>query len=200
MERRMTEDFIVEPRSTKKIEQIALAWRSTLGAPNEWAPNMIDLIENRIPPLFRTFALVVREDSDLGEAEAFTEFSPPQIVVQNTVYLKAARGDGRSRMTLAHELGHLVMHAGIQSNARMIVGNKPAPTSKLYRSAEWQARKFASLFLMPTHVVKEFTSHRQLAECCLVSQQAALIRWSEVNPAIIKRIPDCVAEAVEKLS
>jgi len=45
----MTEDFIVEPRSTKKIEEITLAWRDTLGVANTWAPNMIDLIENKLP-------------------------------------------------------------------------------------------------------------------------------------------------------
>jgi Zn-dependent peptidase ImmA (M78 family) len=196
----MTEDFIVEPRSTKKIEEIVLAWRHALGAPNDWAPNMIDLIENRIPLFFKKFALVVRDDSELGEAEGFTEFSPPQIVVRNSVYLKAAQGNGRSRMTLAHELGHLLMHGGVQSSARMIAGNRPAPTQKLYRSAEWQARKFASIFLMPAHVVREFTSATQLAEGCLVSQQAALIRWAELNPVRKETHPDCIMQAMEKLN
>jgi Zn-dependent peptidase ImmA (M78 family) len=195
----MIEDFIVEARSAKKIEEIALAWRDTLGVPNEWAPNMIALIENRLPRFFPKFALIARSDADLGEAEAFTEFSPPQIIVRKSVYLKAAHGDGRDRMTMAHELGHLVMHAGVQANARMIAGNKPAPTFQIFRSAEWQARKFASLFLMPTHIVREFVSAVQLAQCCLVSQQAAKIRFGEVKPPINRKLPECIAEALKNL-
>ena len=39
--------------------------------------------------------------------EGYTEFDPPQIAVSESVYKLARRFDGRARMTLAHELGHL---------------------------------------------------------------------------------------------
>jgi hypothetical protein len=177
----MIEDYVVQARSTKKLEEISLAWRDAFGVPNEWAPDVVDVAEKRLPEIFTDFALVVRPDSEMGEAEAFTEFDPPQIVVRESVYRKAIAGDGRSRMTLAHEIGHLVMHAGVPASARMIDGNKQAPTHKLYQSAEWQARKFASLFLMPSHIVREFASAAQIAECCLVSHRAAEIRFSEME-------------------
>jgi len=151
------------------------------------------------PNFFKKFALIVRNDPDLGDAEAFTEFSPPQIVVRKSVYLNARKQDGRSRMTLAHELGHLVMHAGVQSNARMITGNKQAPTHKLYRSAEWQARKFGSLFLMPTHIVREFSSPQELVQACHVSLQAAQIRFDEVGSTNRSGLPDCVRDTIAAL-
>jgi Zn-dependent peptidase ImmA (M78 family) len=195
----MNEDYIVPPRSTKKVEEIALAWRDALGAPNDWAPDMIDLLENRLPTFFPSFALVVRPDHEMGDAEAFTEFNPPQIVVRESVYRAAARRDGRSRMTLAHELGHLVMHAGVQTNPRMTSGNQRAPTHKIYETAEWQAKKFASLFLMPTHVVRQFASADEVVAYCLVSQQAALIRFNEVDRVSAKSLPECVEDAIVKL-
>ena len=67
--------------------------------------------------------MVAKKDTEMGEAEAYTEFSPPQIVVRESVYLGAANRNGRDRMTMAHELGHLVMHAGVQTNPRMALGN-----------------------------------------------------------------------------
>jgi hypothetical protein len=196
----MSEDYIVPPRSTKKIEEITLAWRDALGVPNDWAPDIVDLLENRLSQFFPSFALVVRPDHEMGDAEAFTEFSPPQIVVRESVYTAAARRDGRSRMTLAHELGHLVMHAGIQINPRMTNGNQPAPTHKIYETAEWQARKFASLFLMPTHVVRQFLNAEEMTTYCLVSQQAALIRFSEIDEATArKKLPECIEDAIQTL-
>jgi hypothetical protein len=69
-----------------------------------------------------------------------------------------------------------------------------------YESAEWQARKFGSLFLMPSHIVIDFTSAREIAECCRVSIQAAEIRFSEVKTIRPKVIAACVQNAVTELT
>ena len=61
---------------------------------------------------------------------------------------------------------------------------------KPYESAEWQANKFASLFLMPRHIVREFSSVDELIAGCKVSRQAAEIRFSEVGH-VKKLIPQC---------
>ena len=195
----MIEDYIVPPRSTLNIEEVVLAWRDTLGVPNEWAPEIVDILENRLPKFFSSFALVVRPDNEMDDAEAYTEFSPAQIVARLSVYQAAVRREGRARMTLAHELGHLVMHAGVQKNPRMVGGNKPAPTHKIYETAEWQARKFGSIFLMPTHIVRQFASADELASYCLVSRQAALIRFNEVGRVAKQALPECVLDAIAKL-
>jgi Zn-dependent peptidase ImmA (M78 family) len=79
----------------------------------------------------------------------------------------------------------------------MAIAPKNTP---LYRSAEWQARKFASLFLLPTHVVLQFADISELVQCCKVSQQAAEIRFEEVSrfrkptPA-----PKCVTDFVRDI-
>ena len=144
------DDFKVAPRSAKEIEALTLAWRDALGVPNEWAPSMIRLLEIQLPklPKLGQFALIARPDFEMGDAEAYTEFNPPHIVVRNSVYQLARKADGRSRMTLAHELGHLVMHPGA---AKLRSDLAPSSTRSLrpFESAEWQANKFASLFLCP---------------------------------------------------
>jgi Zn-dependent peptidase ImmA (M78 family) len=98
-------------------------------------------------------------------------------------------------MTFAHELGHLVMHPGA-AKLRSDPGTQIAKI-KPFESAEWQANKFASLFLMPAHIIREFVSAAQLADCCHVSQLAAQIRYSEIQK-VHKTLPDCVADAAER--
>lgn len=191
------DDFKVSPRSAKQIEALTLAWRDTFGVANDWAPNIVCLMENELPKLpkyFRDYSFVVRPDSEMGEAEAYTEFDPPHVAVKNLVYQQARKGHGRSRMTFAHELGHLVMHPGaakLRSDPGVhVLRIKP------FESAEWQANKFASLFLMPTHIIREFGSASQIAECCQVSLRAAQIRFSEL-PKDEKSLPDCIIAALE---
>jgi hypothetical protein len=196
----MTDDFKVAGRSAKQIEATALAWRDSLGVAHDWSPNMVYLLETRIPKLIPEFALVVRPDPEMGDAEAYTEFNPPHIAVRGSVYAMAQRDDGRSRMTFAHELGHLVMHPGAVK-LRSERSFEAAPTIRIFESAEWQARKFASLFLIPDHIAILFNSAEQIAECCKVSPQAARIRFNEtVALRKSKPLPECVNDAIRSIT
>jgi len=195
----MTDDYRVKGRSTKEIASITLAWRDTLEVGDQWAPSVVGLLELSLPRIIRDFALVVRPDSEMGDAEAYTEFDPPHIAVRGSVYALAQQQDGRSRMTFAHELGHLVMHPGA-AKLRTEISAKSSTTIQYYESAEWQARKFAALFLVPDHIAVQFGSIRELAECCKVSMQAATIRFNETaelrKP---KALPECVRGAIASL-
>jgi Zn-dependent peptidase ImmA (M78 family) len=108
----MIEDFLVPAKTAKEVESKALAWRDALGVADAWAPNLVDLIENKVPKVFPQFALLVRADREMGDAEAYTESNPPMIAVRESVYWQGLRNDGRARMTFAHEFGHLVLHPG----------------------------------------------------------------------------------------
>ena len=67
----MTDDFKVDGRSTKEIASITLAWRDTLGVADQWAPSVVSLLELRLPRIVKNFALVVRSDTEMGDAEAY---------------------------------------------------------------------------------------------------------------------------------
>lgn len=195
----MNDDYKVSGRSAKDIAATALAWRDTLGVADQWAPSVVRLLELSLPKIIRNFALVVRSDSEMGEAEAYTEFDPPHIAVRGSVYSMAQRNDGRSRMTFAHELGHLVMHPGAVK-LRKEHPLRLSSTIQIFESAEWQARKFASLFLVPDHIAVQFVSADQLSECCKVSAQAAQIRFNETAQLRKSRpTPACVQDAVNSL-
>lgn len=194
----MADDYRVKPRSAKDIAAIALAWRDALGVPDAWSPNVITLLEIDVPKLIPEFALVVRPDDEMGDAEAYTEFNPPHIAVCGSVYRMAQCEDGRSRMTFAHELGHLVMHPGaVKLRSSSALSDRQ---TKYFESAEWQARKFAALFLVPDHIAIQFDSADQLAAACHVSSQAAQIRFNETTPIRrSKSLPSSVSEIIEEL-
>ena len=193
------DDHEVEPRSAKDIELITLAWRDTLAVFDLWVPDVIRILEIDLPNIFRQFALLVRSDPEMGDAEAYTEFNPPHISVRESVYQLARAQDSRARMTFSHELGHLVMHPSEVANLRSEGALQRAREIPPYKSAEWQAKKFASLFLMPTHVVRQFATARELSEGCKVSLQAAEIRFKEVGHITPKPLPACIRDAIDKL-
>jgi hypothetical protein len=82
----MADDYKVRPRSARDIAALALAWRHALGVPDTWSPNMIRLLEIELPKLLPQFAIVVRSDDEMSDAEAYTEFNPPHIAVRGSVY------------------------------------------------------------------------------------------------------------------
>jgi Zn-dependent peptidase ImmA (M78 family) len=134
----------------------------------------------------------------MADAEAYTEFNPPHIAVRGSVYQMAQREDGRSRMTFAHELGHLVMHPGaakLRSTALF-----EGVQVKYFESAEWQAKKFAATFLVPDHIALQFDSSSQIASACHVSAQAAQIRFKETLPMRKpKSLPPAISETIHAL-
>lgn len=194
------DDYKVDGRSAKDIAATTLAWRDTLRVADQWAPSVVDLLELSLPRVIKDFALVVRSDPEMGDAEAYTEFDPPHIAVRGSVYAMAKRDDGRCRMTFAHELGHLVMHPGVAKLRSAAPSIKSTTTIRFFESAEWQARKFASLFLVPDHIAIQFNSAQELAECCKISAQAAQIRFNETAPLRMpKPVPDCVSQTINAL-
>jgi Zn-dependent peptidase ImmA (M78 family) len=191
----MADDYTVKPRSAKDIGALALASRDALGVPDAWSPDVVKLIEIEVPKLIPDFALVVRSDDQMADAEAYTEFNPPHIAVRGSIYNLAQREDGRSRMTFAHELGHLVMHPGAAKlRSESIFAETQA---RYFESAEWQAKKFAALFLVPDHIALAFDSPSQLAACCHVSAQAAQIRFNETSSMrSARKAADSVSEII----
>ncbi|MBN2562333.1 MAG: ImmA/IrrE family metallo-endopeptidase [Phycisphaerae bacterium] len=125
---------------------------------------------------------------------------------------QALTHDGRCRFTCAHELGHLVLHAKVQSEFRETHELGPG-SSNLY---ERQADRFAAAFLMPLpllerEILQVFDEHRMDKPQCTielmkttpesewlwrkrllpkitrrfdVSLSAAIIRCSDIQPRI----------------
>jgi Zn-dependent peptidase ImmA (M78 family) len=150
------------PKLDESPESSAIKTRSILGlSPDTPIPNLISVIEkNRV--------LVMALPTNLAKIDAFSlwvgdETKRPIIVLTNN----SAPGD-RLRFSIAHELGHLVLHQIVKGNSTKL---------------EKEADLFASEFLMPKDaMLKELahpvtlTSLIHLKERWMVSIQALMLR------------------------
>lgn len=165
------------PRSKKQIEVIAYDWRYAFDCVHTWAPDLLRIMEHKLPLIDPAFNLRTENDSDM-ETEAFTEMFPPEITVRSSVYDAAYNLNGRARFTLAHELGHYFLHGDDHQHHRAVNFQKAG--SKMF-DPEWQANQFAVHFLMPEDIVREFSDPNELAASCKVSRQAATLRMKELG-------------------
>lgn len=84
----------------------------------------------------------------------WSDGSPPRMIVrlQEEAYRGVQRGDGRSRFTVAHELGHVFLHTGLLIRMKRIPHLKGALARgghPAYLDSEWQANAFAGSLLVP---------------------------------------------------
>jgi len=192
------EDYPVAPRSDDEIEALALLIRIELGTANDLRPDLLKIVElaSRSGRL-RGLKIEVRADDQMLGQEAFALSETRTIVLCQSTYDAAKRRVPRAGMTLAHEIGHILMHPGAPKQ-RMARGNITPDYIESHKSAERQARVFAGAFLMLRAHVLSVASVDELAKACNVSRQAAEIRWQHVmKRATGKQTPPDIAKEIE---
>lgn len=177
----MSLDCRVPKRSDKEIRQEAIATRCGYKTEHRRPVNIIRCLQSGWIPTRRGRKELVYEivdDEQMGRDDGKTEFVDDKVIitVKRSVHQKALWGDGRSRMTLAHELAHGVMHYGVA----MFRGTDAAGATELSRtnaaeSAEHQAKVFASAFLIDDVVAASFSSPEEISTEFVVSLDAAAI-------------------------
>lgn len=150
-----------EYSSVKDIEVLAEKVRRQLGLGLGPISHVIKLLES--------LGCIVVNLADADEKiDAFSTFTGRPIVVRNTQKLSP----GRLRFDFAHELGHLIMHQGIETGCR---------------TTEQQANNFASAFLMPRSA---FASEFPLVRGAYLNWDSLVqlkVRWGVSLKAIIYR-------------
>jgi hypothetical protein len=128
----------------------------------------------------------VVDDGLLGNKDAKTELIDGviKITAKKSVDSQATWGDGRARMTLAHELGHAVIHAtegSIDNRATGAAGTTTISKMNASESAEHQAKIFASAFLIDDTRAIELNTPLEIATEFLVSLSAAEICFERLQ-------------------
>lgn len=150
------------------IEHYAFECRKFFGLGNGPISNMTKLLENNGIPI-----VAIDAANKIGAFSYATNKGYKFIVVDS----KATAV--RTRFSLAHELGHLVLHTTLS--------NDFMEDKELFKTIESQADKFASAFLMPADsFVREFVSPKIKAMIDLkgrwrVSIAAMVMRASQLN-------------------
>lgn len=167
---------IAAPLSRHQIRSTSIFVRKLDGTENELYFDIVRFIETKLPKLIPSFSLIIEEKSVLGECHGLTYPDRNEIHIREDVYERALEGSGRDRLTMAHELFHLLQHEKRNiSYARM--GSEEVIES--FRDPEWQADAFGGELLMPAHLIHNMMIE-EIVDKCKVSNKAAKYQLSKV--------------------
>jgi hypothetical protein len=177
----MSEDYRVTKRSDIQVREIANRTKADYKAGNHCPVKIIEHLQSgRILTIQGRRKLIYRivDDSEMADSDGRTDFTPEAVVIliKRSVHHMAFLGDGRSRMTLAHELGHGVMHPGGPKFRRAgAVGATSLSIINAAESAEHQAKIFASAFLIDDAFAATLANAEEISTQFCVSATAAEI-------------------------
>lgn len=173
----------VDPLQPEQIREIAESIRAFMLSlsprhSEDGYVNIVDFIEelhNR-----ELIELEVCESSDLPHDYANATPSQKKVSVRQEVYHQAARGEARARFTMAHELGHLVLHANVIPK----YAQSQAPSSHHYtEDVEWQANEFAAWLLVSPQDPSKLKTPKSIADNFGVSLEMAGYQWRKLKEA-----------------
>ena len=163
------QDYRVPPMSRSAIRALANQLRSSLKIKGLFFPVM-EVLEFALPQIIPNFSWEIGSVEEMGGTHGLTYPQDSLIILREDIYDGAHAGLGRDRMTVAHEIGHLLLHKNI-AFARA----EPGVEIRAFESSEWQAKCFSGELLVPwTHapLLKSMTVE-DIASECGVSAHAA---------------------------
>ncbi len=158
--------------SRKDIRQIVRDLRCGTGLENTLYFPIVCFLENVLPILFPDFQLEIVSRAEMGNKHGETYPSKNLIRIREDVYLNAVNGNGRDRLTIAHEIGHLLLHDDASIALCRLEANEKL---KAYEDPEWQADAFGGELLAPSYLIKGLESE-EIQEKCGVSEAAANVQ------------------------
>ena len=175
--------YCVPPLSTDEIEETAMQIRVKVGLAETPCFPIVRFFELGMNCLFPEFNYLYVDAKEMkkyerlcgiqltGKTEGLTLYKKPLIVIRGDVMERAAKGQGRARYTLAHEIGHYILHR----QSTIVFPRGGYRSVPIFQSSEWQANAFAAALLMPKEFVRDHTAEEIMEECG-VSLKAAEIR------------------------
>src|SRR5690348_7693498 len=146
----MAHDYRADPLKNSQVRYYAKKVRVFFGVADQSRVDVLDCAKR--PSIWtvrgeRPLKFEIRSDPEMGDDDGRTIFDNGSITiaVKRSVYHAAYLGDGRARNTIAHELGHAVLHDGPQMSRRA-EGNATPGWLRPFESAEHQAKVFAPAF------------------------------------------------------
>lgn len=158
------------PLSNMTICALAKQFRNILGISESSPIDICAVLEIAMPLLDSNFNYSVRYCEDMAiDAHAYTNQDENEIVILDEIYDRAVAGLGRDRMTIAHELGHYLLHNKQMGMLTRVYDNEQIKT---FEDPEWQATAFAGELLCPAEFTKGLSAD-EIAEKYGVSLDAA---------------------------
>ena len=159
------------PTSKREIAEYTRSLRRNVGLENESFFPVMEYLEIFLQDKLMDLTLDIVPFSDMPFKEGETIPGQNTIRIREDVYNAACEGDGRARFTVAHEIGHFLLHTPDSiALCRMEEGTKFRP----FEDPEWQANTFASELLAPGYLISNLP-YREVMNRCGVSEKAAKV-------------------------
>lgn len=169
--------FEVPARSRRGLTQDAHIIHVLAGYKGYGPFPIMRFMEHVLPVVCDGFEFVV-EAADLMGARFGLTFPEKRIIVlREDVYNAAVDGGAFARMTVAHEVGHLLEHGDVPLAMALRRADERMPA---YRSSEWQANAFAGALLMPACRIVNMQPD-EVAEVYGVSMSAARVQTEAIR-------------------
>ena len=163
------------PLSRADILKFSQMVRKKIGIPADQAyVDIVKLMEHILPKIYPDFTLDILSRAAMGEHHGLTYPNKHLIQLREDVYEGACLGRGRDRFTVAHEIGHLIMHEGVDPRYARREVNEKMPK---YLDPEWQSNAFAGYFLMSPDAIRGMNAV-EVEAACGVSHDAAVVQLS----------------------
>ena len=168
--------YKADPVSRENIRRFIRGLKRKVGLEYELYFPILPFVENVLPLLIPDFQFEVVPENEMGGKHGETYPSKNIMRIREDVYLRAAAGEGRDRLTIAHEVGHLFMH---EDDSIALCRLAPYEQLKPFEDPEWQADCFGGELLMYHPLIKCLTP-AEIAEKCGVTPRAARVQSSKV--------------------
>lgn len=148
-------EYVAKPLSRKELRRRANRLRELFNCEMGKFP-ILQFLEGPLAELRYDFEVVdFNELGPLKEAEAYPD--KKIIYIRSDVYENAFEGNPRSLFTIAHEIGHLLLHK--KQNIDLAANSFARSTDRIpaYKDPEWQANAFAAELLAPANLVVGMT-------------------------------------------
>ena len=170
-------EYMVEGKTRKELRELACVFRGVFGLREILYFPIVEILDI-LGEFFGNFNYEIVEDDTFPEnIHADTDIRTGTVRIKQSVYDGACCGEGRDRMTIAHEIGHYFMLCRCGFHLERNFTNKRIPP---YCDPEWHAKCFAGELLVPAHLVGELSAE-EIAIKCGVSYEAALVQYNHVH-------------------
>lgn len=166
----------MESKSRRELRRLAKKVRVILGLEDTLyfpAEDVLEIIHKFDKDAH--FEVVCADELEDGE-HAVTDIVNKTIKIREDVYDGACSGNGRDRMTIAHEFAHFITLCvcGFRLARRFDDAKIPA-----YQDPEWQAKCLAGELMIDSDLVKGMSVDEVVSKCG-VSEDAARYQLSKI--------------------
>jgi hypothetical protein len=192
-------DYYVPLLAEETIARTAIEWRRAAGIALKPDFNIVTFFEAVLVKHLKRAKGTLKVDffdMESGSDPAYVTIDDPSkrsidrqitLHVDKETWSMARIGEPAARVIVAHEIGHIVLHAHYERAAFSRGSEVRLKAHVQERSAEWQADTFMGYLLLPACMVRAYNSPREIAAGCSVPSDLAEDRFGTVRRQVIYR-------------